>query len=271
VTAAQRALDSAIEELNRLHKILRKSGSPQVRPDDERQLIKAISHAWFNNHRASLAETLGEGGVQEVDTTYQLLLAASNRATTRAKYLLWTKGLSKSLAQLQASHAVPLSAIPSASPPSVTNDALPQFFPLVADVNMQSILANRWRECVQCLDADAPLAATVMMGGILEGLLLARINALKDKRPVFTASTAPKDKIGATLKLNEWGLKNFIDVAHELQWISKTTRDIGEVVRDYRNYIHPQKEHSHGVTITVEDARMMWEVAKSVARQVLRP
>ena len=42
-------------------------------------------------------------------------------------------------------------------------------------------------------------------------------------------------------------------------------------MRDYRNYIHPQKELSHGITITAEDAKMMWEVAKSVARQVLKP
>ena len=166
---------------------------------------------------------------------------------------------------------VRLSASTASTSATATNDASPSFSALVADPRMQTILENRWQECVRCLDANAPLAATVMMGGILEGLLLAKINALADKSPVFKASTAPKDKSGITLKLNEWGLKNYIDVAHELQWISKTTKDIGEVVRDYRNYIHPQKEHSHGISIAAEDARMMWEVAKSVARQVLKP
>ncbi len=271
MTAAQRSLDSAIDESNRLRKVLQKHGSVQVRSDDERQLIKAVSYAWFNSHRASLMDALGQDDVQEVDSSYQALLTASNRATTRARCLSWAKRLGKSLSQLQATQAVRLSAMPSASLPSATNDAPPQFSSLVADSKMQAILENRWQECVRCLDANAPLAATVMIGGILEGLLLARINALTDKSPVFKASTAPKDKSGATLKLNEWGLKNFIDVAHELRWISRTTKDIGEVVRDYRNYIHPQKEHSHGVSITSEDAKMMWEVAKSVARQVLKP
>ena len=69
--------------------------------------------------------------------------------------------------------------------------------------------------------------------------MLARVNQLKDKTPLFKAASAPKDKTGAPLKLNEWGLKNYLDVAHELAWISKTTKDVGEVVRDYRNYIHP--------------------------------
>jgi hypothetical protein len=76
---------------------------------------------------------------------------------------------------------------------------------------MQGILSKRWQECVICVKAGAPLAATVMMGGILEGLLLAKINQLADKSPVFTAIAAPKDKkIGKTLPLKEWGLKNFI-------------------------------------------------------------
>jgi hypothetical protein len=110
-----------------------------------------------------------------------------------------------------------------------------------------------------------------MMGGMLEGLLLARVNQLKDKSAVFKASSAPKDKTGSPLGLKDWGLNNYLDVAHELLWISKTTKDVGGVVRDYRNYVHPQKVYSHGVSISSEDAKMLWEIAKSVARQVLRP
>jgi hypothetical protein len=89
--------------------------------------------------------------------------------------------------------------------------------------------------------------------------------------PVFTATHAPKDKAGKTLLLKEWGLKNFIDVAHDLGWITTAAKDIGEVLRDYRNYIHPQKELSHGISLGPGDAEMLWNVAKSVAVQVLKP
>lgn len=124
----------------------------------------------------------------------------------------------------------------------------------------------------ECVSANAPLAATVMMGGLLEALLLARVNQLKDKKPVFSAASTPKDRqSGKPLNLTQWGLKDFIAVAHELKWISPTTRDVGNVMRDYRNYIHPQKEHSHGINISPDDAKTLWEVAKSVARQSLRP
>jgi hypothetical protein len=43
------------------------------------------------------------------------------------------------------------------------------------------------------------------------------------------------------------------------------------VVRDYRNFIHPQKELSHGIVLEVGDARMLWEVAKSITLQLLKP
>jgi len=60
-----------------------------------------------------------------------------------------------------------------------------------------------------------------------------------------------------------------VDVAHELAWITKSAKDVGSVLREYRNYIHPHKEYTDGVTITEDDVRMFWEVTKAIARQVL--
>ena len=61
-----------------------------------------------------------------------------------------------------------------------------------------------------------------MMRGILEALLIVRINKLSDQSPVFKAKSAPKDKTtGTVLKLREWTLSNY-NVAHELGWISDT-------------------------------------------------
>jgi hypothetical protein len=108
-----------------------------------------------------------------------------------------------------------------------------------------------------------------MMGGLLEALLLARINRESNKTPIFKTSKAPKDKGGKTRPLNEWMLRGYIDVAHEMGWISQSARDVGDVLRDYRNYIHPYKEISHGVTIQGKDAVVLWEVSKSISRQII--
>jgi hypothetical protein len=135
---------------------------------------------------------------------------------------------------------------------------------------MRKVLARRWEECTRCVSAKAPLAATVMMGGLLEALLLARVHRQNDKSSVFRAASAPRDgKTGKSLMLQEWTLRNYIDVAHELGWITSSAKDLGEVVRDYRNYIHPHKELTHGVHLGDHDARLFWEVAKGIARQLL--
>jgi hypothetical protein len=269
VTRAQEVIDAAIAEIERLHKTLRSDRSVQVRSDDERQAAKALALAYFNSHRPVMAAVLGEHQMKSLDEGYRFLIAASGRATLRSKYLAALKFGERLLKRIQADHVLALSA--PAQPVAASSDVPPAFAPLVVDPRMQKILQKRWSECTACVNAGAPLAAIVMMGGLLEGLLLARINQLTDKSPVFKAASAPKDnRTGATLKLNEWGLKNYLDVAHELDWISRATKDIGEVVRDYRNYIHPQKEHSHGIVLTVDDARTLWEIAKSVLAQVLK-
>ena len=90
-----------------------------------------------------------------------------------------------------------------------------------------------------------------------------------DESSRITATSAPRDKAGKTLELKDWTLKNYIDVAHELKWITTTAKDIGEVMRDYRNYIDPQKELSHGITLVECDAQMLWEIAKKMILQIL--
>ena len=134
---------------------------------------------------------------------------------------------------------------------------------------MKSILLARWRECTKCIAADVPMAATVMMGGLLEALLLARINREPGKRPIFTAKAAPEDRSKKTKPLSEWMLKDFIDVVHELGWMTVSAKDVGAVLRDYRNYIHPQKQLSHSIHLKLDDAKLFWEISKSIARQII--
>ena len=266
----QVTIDAAIADADSLQKILKRQHGKQVRSDDEKQIVKGIALAWFKKHRPIIVAILGEGQVGDIDEIYRGLVEASGRATTRTKYLEALKAVKKRLSILQAEHVITLAA-PAAGvqPPAKTSDSPPQFAPLISEPKMHAILARRWQECVICVNSGAPLAATVMMGGILEGLLLAKINQLSNMAPVFTATSAPRDKVGKTLVLKEWTLKNYIDVAHELKWITTTAKDVGEVMRDYRNYIHPQKELSHGISLVQGDAQMLWEIAKTMILQIL--
>ena len=261
----QDALDDAIKRCDFLRKLLQKKTTKQVRGEEERDTIKATCLAWFNNQRPKIACQLDARELDAATTTYNALLKASDRAGSRSRY---QRSLKKLRAELLDIRSKQMLASPEAG---TTADAPPSFATLIPDPRMQGVLVRRWDECVTCLRAPAPMAATVMMGGLLEGLLLARINREPNQQPVFTAKGAPRDrKTGNPLPLKDWGLKNYIDVAHELQWISQSAKDVGVVLRDYRNFIHPQKELSHGIVLKSDDASILWEVAKSISRQLLK-
>jgi hypothetical protein len=260
------ALDSSISEVDRLRQALKKKHTAQVRSTDERSLIKAVCLAWFNTHRLEIREGVDEDLLSDADTSYKEMLTACDRDTSRKKYYQIIKQLRASLSEIRG-HAISSRTLSA----TLTTDAPPTFSVLIANPAMQSILVRRWSECSKCIGANAPLAAIVMMGGLLEALLLARVHKEPNRTLVFRAATAPKDRSsGKTLPLQEWTLKHYIDVAHELQWISTSAKDIGAVVRDYRNYIHPQKELSHGIELRDGDAELFWEVAKSITRQLLK-
>jgi hypothetical protein len=262
------SLDSAIVEVERLRTNLRKGSNRQIRNADERTLMAATAKAWFNNHKPPLLRVSPKIDLARVDRLYQDLLEASDKNSARDGVTDGLKELKALLVSTRSALAIELSSAP---PPAATS-LPPNFSKVTSDPKMQAILTRRWTETDRCVAADAPLSATVMMGGLLEGLLLARINQLTDKSVVFKAASAPKDpKTGKSKPLQEWGLKNYIDVAHELGWISKPAKDIGEVLRDYRNFVHPQKEYSHDMIVTKADAELYWSIASLIARQLAPP
>ncbi len=110
----------------------------------------------------------------------------------------------------------------------------------------------------------------ITLGGLLETLLLGRINRESDKTPVFKAKSAPKDKADKTRPLGEWMLKDYIGVTNDLKWITVSAKQVAEVLRDFRNYIHPHKQLSHGVRLSSDDVALFWEVSKNIAVQVLK-
>jgi hypothetical protein len=267
MNAAQVAVDVAIKEAKNLRRILRGKSSVQVQSNVETKLIASTAFSWFNSHRSSMKLAVGESDLAPIDTDYKFMLAACEGAGTRKGYLARLKAIIGCLVELKSGRAIDFAALSAQTP---TSDRPPAFATLILDSRMQEILLRRWTECIACVQTEAPLAATVMMGGLLEALLLARVNRESDKSKVFKAAGAPKDKkSGKALPLSEWTLQHYISVAHELTWISRSAMDVSRVLRDYRNYIHPQKQLSHDVVLKRDDAELFWDVCKSLSRQVI--
>jgi hypothetical protein len=266
---AHAEIETAIDEVTKTRQSVMRRRSKQVTSADEIDRLKSVAFAWFQTHRQLLAEHSSCPDLSAVDSAYQEVMEATGRHAARTTYI-------KALARAKQA-LLPVRSFVAGAPasgiglPTVdqTTDEAPSFAVLVADTQMQAILARRWTEVQQCTNATAYLAATVMMGGLLESLLLARINTSPNKAEVFKAQHAPRDKSGTVLTLGDWKLVHMVEVAYELGWITKCAKDIGHVLREFRNYIHPHKEHTDGIQISADDAGMFWEVTKSISRQVL--
>lgn len=259
-------IEAAIDEATKARNVLAKKSSLQVSASAELGLLKATAQAWLRNHRSAIAQCVDAADVDPIDDLYRKILENTERRVLRSRYRADLLASKKALVALRSKIAT---IDPVASTGIVVDERPPNFTPLVADLQMQAILIRRWDETLACINGGAHLAATVMMGGFLETLFLARLNLLSDKSPAFTAQSAPKDKKGKTLELKEWTLRHYIDVGHELSWITESAKNVSVVLRDYRNYIHPHKELSHGIVIGKHDSVMFWNVCKSLTTQII--
>jgi hypothetical protein len=259
-------LGQAISEADRLRRVLKKGTSRQVSSVDECQLVRSTALSWFHSHAPCLKELISSEDLSEANGLYRGLFEGAGKATTRARYDSDLKKISREIKRIQSE--VVSGSVRGGS--EQNSDLPPDFSSLISDKQTQLVLTARWLECSKCVLADAPLAATVMMGGLLETLLLARINREPTKDKVFSCKSVPHSKqTGKALPLQEWGLRNYIDVAHELKWITASAKEVGEVLRDYRNYIHPYKQIAHGVEITRHDAVLFWNISKIITRQLI--
>ena len=86
------------------------------------------------------------------------------------------------------------------------------------------------------------MAVIFLAGSTLEGLLLGVVSR---NLPVFySCPKAPKDKAGKPKGITEWKLKELIDVACSVGFIKEDVCKFSQVLRDFRNYIHPMQQMS---------------------------
>ena len=263
---ASDAIDAAIREVSTARSLVSKIKAKQVCGIDAIASLKSTALAWFNTHRPIVSAGTSDMDLATADRHYTIILNSTARYATRQTYLDALKDVKKVLVAMLA---IVLTA-PTIPQGGNTDDLAPDFSPLAGNQEMREILTRRWQECCKCVNANAHLAAIVMMGGLLEALFVARANKMSVKDPLVTASSAPKDKItGKTLNYQEWMLDSYIKVAHELRWITESAKEVADVLKEYRNYVHPEKERRHGIVLALNDSVIFWSVTKALVRQLL--
>jgi hypothetical protein len=254
-------LSKALQELDVARANVRRVKNRQVRGADERDALQAVATAWFHSHRPVVLPSADASLLTAVDDPYKVILEGAARNTTKEVYLDAMTDAKAALIKLRA-HLVVVN--------NPTADAPPDFSPLTSDAEMKVILERRWVECTKCVGVKAHLAAIVMMGGLLEALFVARANQLTDKSILFNAASVPKDpSTGKPLPLDRWMLNSYLQVGHDVKWITKSGRDVAVVLGEFRNYVHPAKEHRHNVSIGEQDSAMLWDVTKNLTAQLL--
>jgi hypothetical protein len=216
--------------------------------------------AWFHSHRPAVLADSESTLLAAVDEAYHLILSGADRNTTKLTYLAAMTSAKDALIQLRK-HLVVV---------NVTADAAPDFAPLTSNAEMRRILDRRWIECTKCVGVKAHLAAIVMMGGLLEALFVARANQMTDKSSLFRSRAVPVDpKTSKQVPLGDWMLKTYLQVGHDVGWITQSARDVAVVLGEYRNYVHPEKQRRHGVELDEQDSAILWDVTKNLAIQLL--
>ena len=259
------ALDSAILEVTKARTLISKIRAKQVRGTDELATLQSVAYAWFKTHRSVIEANSMTIDLSDIDNPYRTIVNSTTRSAAKKTYLHALERAKIALVELRSS----LLTAPAPTVSANTDDLAPDFSPLVGSSEMRDVLTRRWNECRKCVAADAHLAAIVMMGGLLESLFVARANKMASKDPLIKAAAAPKDKGGKTLNYQEWMLDSYIRVGHELNWITDSARQVADVLKEFRNYVHPAKELRHGVSLAHNDSAMFWTVTKALVRQLL--
>ena len=156
----------------------------------------------------------------------------------------------------------------SAPPPKERPlEPAPDFNRLVTDASLATILSFRWEEAQKCSKAGASLSAVIMMGSILEGVLLHKVE--QNVGIANRAKCAPKDRAGNSRPIQEWGLSSLIDVANEVGWLQGDVKRFSHGLRESRNIVHPYVQRLHSDRPDEDTCRICWQVVRAAVADLL--
>ena len=133
------------------------------------------------------------------------------------------------------------------------------FSRIAIESTLVPILNSRLDELKSCM-RDAPLAAVILAGSILECVLL---SVGLHNRSVFESShKAPRNTV------EHWVLNDFIEVAYDLGYLKADVHKFSDALRKFRNYIHPHRQMVEGFLPTSDTAHICFHVLKAAIAQI---
>lgn len=143
----------------------------------------------------------------------------------------------------------------------------------INDSSIKSLCQQHMASAVASRDAGAYLPALYQTGAALEGILYGV--ACQQRELVKLAKAAQRkvaDKSGEKTVVDpveKWSLDMLLAVACELGWINKEGgKKLGEIVRDYRNYIHPARFIESGIKPNEGIAGASWNGLETIVSEL---
>jgi hypothetical protein len=121
--------------------------------------------------------------------------------------------------------------------------AITRQFLFITDRDLQSIIDRDYAELtLKLFPSGAWKSSVIMAGSILEAILFDRLADKKWNSAALLSPKVPKYK-GADLPMDDWNLANLIDISIDIKLLPKDPANtIHQVLRDFRNFVHPKKE-----------------------------
>ncbi len=144
----------------------------------------------------------------------------------------------------------------------------PKFEELGLEPGIDSILKKRWEEIQKCIDAEASLAALILMGSLLEGFILGVMQ--KFPKVANTAKNSPKDQNGNVKHFAEWNLSQMIDTSHTIGWLQLDVKKFSHALRDFRNLIHPYEQLATQANPDNDTIKISWLVVQAACNDMAK-
>ncbi|MDX3854222.1 hypothetical protein [Streptomyces sp. AK02-01A] len=121
---------------------------------------------------------------------------------------------------------------------------------VVSDPDLATAVQLRLDEARTCYEHGAYTSAIIMLGSLLEGVL------------AFAAQVRVSD-VRMPKPLRSMGLNDFVDFAYKNKWIEHDAKLASELVRHYRNLVHPLAEKRTGHSPNRDTLDMCWPVVNA--------
>lgn len=145
----------------------------------------------------------------------------------------------------------------------------PDFLALGLEPGVGEILQKRWEESQRCIDAEAYLSATIIMGSMLEGLLLGVCQ--RNPKVANQSLSAPKNReTGKVKPFTDWKLSEMIDVAHQVEWLGLDVKKFSHALREFRNLIHPYEQMMTRMNPDSDTCQISWFVVQAAVNDLAK-